>query len=350
MTDLEGSGFSIYEWIGKEETFRKLQLKNARMMDQTESLNIGICADVSASMGDYGIAQAAEAICELADCMQTGVGDRAALYSFADDVNPEIYYTSDTASLKKAARSMEMGNMTSLYDAIGYALSEIIVESGAKCVIAFTDGMENYSYLDRGYIINKANSYGIPIYLIGIGYEVDESELRDLAVSTGGMYYHVDSIRDMAEVYRTIFKEKKSQYVLEYETQSDIDESISRSFIAIYEDSERYSYEWDSFCPADYKLFGYIFYDSDSRYLTTDDLDPLTEIEVMIALNEIYARRGYEFHEDARMIAHFNSCDWYVGGEMDMNKVYKKFNKYEKANVEFLVNYEIVYNLNGRKK
>lgn len=349
-TSLESGGFSIYEWIEQESAYRKLQLKNARLMDQTESLNIGICADVSASMGYDGISQAAESVCELVDCLQTGVGDRAALYSFADDVNPEIYYTTDTAALKKAARSMEMGDMTSLYDAIGYALSEIIVESGAKCVIAFTDGMENNSYLDRGYIINKANSYGIPLYLIGIGDEVDEAELKDLAVSTGGMYYHVNRIRDMGDVYKTIFRDKKSQYVLEYETQTEVDETTYRNFFALYEDSARYSYAWDSFCPADYKLFGYIFHDSDSRYLTAEDLDTLTEIEVMIALNEIYARRGYEFHEDARMIAHFNSCDWYVGGEMDMNKVYNKFNKYEKANVEFLVNYEITYNLNGRKK
>ncbi len=350
VTDLDGTGFSLYEYVQTENIYKKMQIRNARIMNQTESLNIGICADVSASMGDYGMVTASDAMCDLVDCLQTDVNDRAALYTFSDFVDRPIYYTSDKSALKKKINNIEMGNMTSLYDAIGYALSEIIVEDGAKCVIAFTDGIENYSYLSKDYIIEKAQSYNIPVYLIGVGYDVDEYELESIASSTGGEYYNINSIDGMSEVYQEIYREQKSRYVIEYETQNDIEVTDSRWFYLTYKDSNRFAGEEDVYVPSDYKLYGYIFHDSDSRYLSEDELDELTEIEVKIALNEIYARRGYKFHTDEGMIAHFNSCDWYEGKYKDMNKVYKKFNKYEKANVELLVDYEIKYNLNGREK
>lgn len=57
---------------------------------------------------------------------------------------------------------------------------------------------------------------------------------------------------------------------------------------------------------------GYIFYDSDSRYLTGDELSGLSSWELKVARNEIYARHGRLFKDDA-LQEYFNSCYWYNG-------------------------------------
>ena len=80
----------------------------------------------------------------------------------------------------------------------------------------------------------------------------------------------------------------------------------------------------------------YIFPDSDSRYLTEDELINLDSDALKLARNEIFARHGYIF-KDKGLQEYFNSTTWYkgaVGGEdFDMEK---EFNDFEKANVALI--------------
>lgn len=90
----------------------------------------------------------------------------------------------------------------------------------------------------------------------------------------------------------------------------------------------------------------FIFWDSDRRYITEAELDQLTEAEIRIARNEIYARRGYIF-TFPDMIEHFSNCQWYTGTEASMEAVANQFNEFEKENIQTLVNYESKHGLNG---
>ena len=83
----------------------------------------------------------------------------------------------------------------------------------------------------------------------------------------------------------------------------------------------------------------YILPDSNSRYLSYADLEGLSQYEVMLARNEIYARLGRRFN-DNDIRAYFESTSWY-------NPVYTPdeftdafFNEYEQANVDLIVAYE----------
>lgn len=345
LEDLDADAFHLMESTGAG--YGKTDILSAVKMDGKEKLNVAMVADCSASMGDdfyYG----QEIMDSFVDSLQTGAGDRAALYSFADYVNREMYFTSDTSALSDAVYGMEMGDMTALYDALAFSLSEIVVQDGAKCVIAFTDGAENYSTSSKQFVIQKANEYHIPIYLIGIGYYVDDTELRDIAESTGGFYVNIDDISYMEDVYDQIYRDQKSMYVVQYQTDSKAKTDVARNIYISYNDDTYGIRMQDAYVPSEYKINGFIFYDSDKRYLTESELDQLTEAEVRIALNEIYARRGYKFTKGADMIQHFNNCSWYHGTEEDMQKVAAEFNEYEKKNVDLLVNYECKHGLNGR--
>lgn len=89
----------------------------------------------------------------------------------------------------------------------------------------------------------------------------------------------------------------------------------------------------------------YIFYDSDTRYLTNADVRNLSLQEICYARNEIYARRGRLF-ESAELQNYFNQKTWYYGWISPESFSVSVFNQYETANVQFLKNYE--YTLDPR--
>ncbi len=348
VDDLQQGGFILREKLKTTEEYKDLKIEKAVKMDQNEGLNTAIVADVSASMGD-GLYTAEDAMAEFVKGMQYNVNDRAALYSFADTVYREHYFTKDEKALTEAIYGMETGNMTALYDALVYSISDIIVENGAKCVIAFTDGQENNSVSTKGYVVSKAKQYDIPIYIIGIGNGVDSYELEDIAEQTGGFYRNIADISSMRDVYSEIYMAQKSMYVLQYTTLEKNKTDLLRELYIRYSDDNYKIRTETSYTPSDYKIDNFIFHDSDSRYLQESELNTLSEEEVLIALNEIYARRGYKFTTNDFLIDHFNKCSWYKGKYTNQNKLYKKFNKYEKANVQMLVAYEKKNKLNNRK-
>lgn len=83
----------------------------------------------------------------------------------------------------------------------------------------------------------------------------------------------------------------------------------------------------------------YILPDSDSRYLTEDDLTGLNAEQCRLARNEIYARHGRRFL-DAGLQRYFDSCSWYSGTIDPADFSDSVFNEYERANSRLIVEYE----------
>lgn len=87
----------------------------------------------------------------------------------------------------------------------------------------------------------------------------------------------------------------------------------------------------------------YVFDDSNSRYLTEEDLDKLTPSELRIARNEIYARH-HRLFDDESLQAYFNGCSWYEGrippDEFTEAYAASVFNEYELYNKDFILAYE----------
>lgn len=87
----------------------------------------------------------------------------------------------------------------------------------------------------------------------------------------------------------------------------------------------------------------YIFYDSDSRYLSDAEINSLSCQMACYAKNEIYARHGRIFQAQ-ELSDYFNGKSWYFGTVSAENFSSSVFNKYETANIEALKNRE--YSLN----
>ena len=83
----------------------------------------------------------------------------------------------------------------------------------------------------------------------------------------------------------------------------------------------------------------YILPNSDSEYLTYDDLAGFSAEQCRLARNELFARHGRKFNDEG-LQAYFNSCSWYHGTIEPDNFNESVFNKYEIANRDLIVNYE----------
>ena len=83
----------------------------------------------------------------------------------------------------------------------------------------------------------------------------------------------------------------------------------------------------------------YICPDSASRYLTESDLAGLSDWELLLARNEIYARHGRKF-DDPDIRAYFESKSWYKGTVDPDDFNVGVFNDYELKNIEFIQAHE----------
>lgn len=77
----------------------------------------------------------------------------------------------------------------------------------------------------------------------------------------------------------------------------------------------------------------YILPNSDSEYVSTDEIDELSARDKRLAINEIYARHGRKF-DNAEIREYFESQSWY-DGTIDADDFDESvLNKYERANIK----------------
>ena len=92
---------------------------------------------------------------------------------------------------------------------------------------------------------------------------------------------------------------------------------------------------------------GFVFPDSDTRLLTTDDMFALSEDTVdwsdklfRCAINEIYARHGYTFTKSKWFSRFYNRFDWYKPSSASTASIAVELNRTEQENLKLLTSWE----------
>lgn len=194
----------------------KQQISKVSQLNEAEALNIDMVADVSGSMNGQPLYDAQTVMSNFISSVQFAAGDKVELISFSTGVYLEEEFTNSSSTLINKINSLRTDNMTSLYDALYTAVTRVASQSGAKCVIAFTDGLDNYSACSSQDVIDVAQRYHVPIFIIGIdtkGY----SEIYTIATQTGGQYYEISTVTSMSDIYNEIYKQEKELYLVEFE-------------------------------------------------------------------------------------------------------------------------------------
>ena len=78
---------------------------------------------------------------------------------------------------------------------------------------------------------------------------------------------------------------------------------------------------------------------SSTQLLTEDELSPLTDNELRILRNSLYAKHGYIFN-DQSLTVYFSDYDWYEGVSRDAGRAFRQFTSIEKSNLTFIQGFE----------
>jgi len=162
--------------------------------------------------------------------------DQAALVAFDNVVETVQPFTSDKAVLQSKIDSLRTGECTAWYDGVYESVNLVDSLEGFFCIILLSDGIdcrEDFWYrlsgngsshtLDEA--ISRAEEAGIPVYAIGFGQKTteevsnegfDERKLRQVAVETGGEYFHAPSSEELEALYQSLSFEMQNEYVLTY--------------------------------------------------------------------------------------------------------------------------------------
>lgn len=88
--------------------------------------------------------------------------------------------------------------------------------SGRRVVLTLTDGMDNGGQTRLQETIDAALAASTPIYVVGLGSDVDRDGLTQLATATNGQVYFSPNAAELEQLYASIASNLRNEYALTY--------------------------------------------------------------------------------------------------------------------------------------
>jgi Ca-activated chloride channel family protein len=225
VTDLPQSAFRIFE-NGAEQ-----QLKIFRREDAPVSL--GFLIDDSGSMINKRETVAAAAMSLL---RASRSDDEAFVLHFNEKTYLDTEFTSDHARLERGLKTFDSRGTTAMRDALRLAIAhmERKATEDKKVLVVISDGEDNTSLVDTGFIVKAAQQSGVIIYAIGLLTEIPDDrtalarrELDVITRATGGRAFYLNSAGETDAAAQEIAREIRNQYTLAY---SPTDEQLDGTY------------------------------------------------------------------------------------------------------------------------
>jgi Ca-activated chloride channel homolog len=151
--------------------------------------------------------------------------DRAFVASFSDRVDLLSGFEADFQVLENALLALYADRSTALYDAVISGLFQFSGARGRKAMVVISDGEDNASKHTYEDALKFAQRSGVTLYTIGIDLPATKVmvryQLKHLAETTGGRGFLIRHDSELDEVYETIDRELRSQYLLAYTSSSE---------------------------------------------------------------------------------------------------------------------------------
>lgn len=166
----------------------------------------------------------------VAEYVRTRTNDRIGLIVFGNSAYLQSPLTTDTSLVEKLVIDLQpriAGDGTAIGDGLGLALKRLRdVRSDSRAIILMTDGVNTAGQVSPTKAASVAKSLNIKIHTIGIGsgkvdinrggvigllsgqrstvVDFDEKTLREIAETTGGVYFNAQSLKEFQKVYQEI--------------------------------------------------------------------------------------------------------------------------------------------------
>lgn len=150
--------------------------------------------------------------------------DKGRVGAFNDKLQINSRFTNNRDELITAAKDLDYGNGTRLWDAVSLGLDELQGQDGRRVILVFTDGDDTGSKARLGAVTDRARSDDVMVYAIGLesiyfnGRQRvrtrPDGGLKKIAEETGGGYFELKKSADLASTFTRVAQELHSQYVL----------------------------------------------------------------------------------------------------------------------------------------
>jgi len=147
--------------------------------------------------------------------------DRAIIVFFNHEVFEDSDFTNEITELDSALSIAFPFGATALYDAVAYCVKLMRSVIGHCIIILFSDGEDNSSAIDPYTLITIVERSNSVIYSIGKkmhmqGYDEYQELLRKISLSSGGMTFFPDDVRDVQKIYNRIRQDIRAQFLLRF--------------------------------------------------------------------------------------------------------------------------------------
>jgi tight adherence protein C len=178
---------------------------------------LALVLDTSGSMAGKPFADAKAAMSSLVQSL--GPNDKAAIITFNTAVSIPQLLTADKAALAGAIDRAVAGGDTAIFDAVNAAADVIapVPAQTRRAIILLTDGIDNSSRTTLAAVTAKVTALGAPLYVIGLGTDLDRPVLQALADgSKGGAAYVAPTSAQLAGIYAGLSEQLATEYVVSY--------------------------------------------------------------------------------------------------------------------------------------
>jgi Ca-activated chloride channel homolog len=219
VTGLDRSRFKIFD--------EGVPQRIASFSTEALPVSIGLVVDISGSMKQK-LAVARSFVRELLGAAESS--DEALFLTCADRPDVQAALTHDIDSLDRFLQAARPGGWTALMDSIYVTVDRMkAARNSRQVVIVVSDGQDNHSRFSRSELLSKVIESEAQVYAVATPdppgarkpIELVEANrglafLSDLARSSGGLYFQIDSASSVSAAAEKIARTLHHQYLLGY--------------------------------------------------------------------------------------------------------------------------------------
>jgi Ca-activated chloride channel homolog len=187
-------------------------------------LRVGLLIDASNSIRDRFLFEQ-QAATEFLQQIIRPKSDKAFVLAFDEVWDVTQDFTNDLDKLTRGIHVIRPGGGTAMWDAVYYAcrdklMREQSTETVRRAIILVSDGDDNQSRALRSEAIEMAQRAGVIVYTISTNlsniHDTGDHNLKMLAEATGGQAFFPFKLQNLADAFRDIQEELRSQYSVSY--------------------------------------------------------------------------------------------------------------------------------------
>ena len=191
------------------------------VLNEDAGIGLVLAIDVSGSMQGVPLERAKEVSWRLVQ--QLSPSDGVAVLGFSDQVSVVLRFTADKGAVEEAIRTLVAGGNTALYAAVGEA-ADLAQRSDLPrvAVLLLSDGRDiaSQGQSDRETSLEAARLSGVPFFVVGLGSDIDEDYLRQVAAASEAPFYLAPSPESLGELFDAISTMLRTQYVITFDGRS----------------------------------------------------------------------------------------------------------------------------------